>query len=555
MSRVVVADRAGGLERAGAESGFAPVVISASFTPAMARSDRLWWLLAALMFGVLLMPLLAVPIPPLLDYPNHLARMFVLAHPDDPFLSKVYVRHWAIIPNLGIDLVMPWMAAVMPATVAGRLMLAVVLLMPVIGTLAYSRAVMGRRTWWSLGAGFAAYNITFLMGFMSFQMGIGSALLAASVWVRWSDRRPLTTAAITAVLAVLIFFIHLIGILFLGLLIASHEAVAVWTIWRAGGALLSSVARRAAVAAAVFVVPFGLLLAAPLTHSDAPVLWGPLTDKLFELFGAFLNYTPLPAIGLALVLGAVVVICLTRGWARVAPEAVLAATILLALYPFAPKQQENAFLDIRVPVMAGFLLFAAFAPERLPRRVAGGIGAVLGAILVLRVCLLTETWIARYQDVTAFRAVIASVPPASRVLVTMTHPRSNPAWWHAMPEGRRALGMPTFMHLPGLLVVEHDSMWPLMFTDETSQPVSVRPAFKALTLKEGLVPDYHLLGRDTPSEDELSGAPYMANWPSKFDYVLVMGAGGASDLDRVRPDRLTLVARADIAAMFRINRP
>ena len=38
----------------------------------------------ALLAGVLLLPIWLVEFPPLLDYPNHLAQTFVLAHLNDP---------------------------------------------------------------------------------------------------------------------------------------------------------------------------------------------------------------------------------------------------------------------------------------------------------------------------------------------------------------------------------------------------------------------------------------------------------------------------------------
>src|SRR5258708_5372883 len=55
---------------------------------------------------VLLAPLLLVDVPPLLDYPNHLARAVFLAFgASDPLMSQYYAAHWAIIPDLGTDLV------------------------------------------------------------------------------------------------------------------------------------------------------------------------------------------------------------------------------------------------------------------------------------------------------------------------------------------------------------------------------------------------------------------------------------------------------------------
>ena len=61
-----------------------------------------WWAILALVVAVLLAPLLIVDVPPVLDYPNHLARFVLLAAgPDDPVLGPVFTPDWAIIPEPG----------------------------------------------------------------------------------------------------------------------------------------------------------------------------------------------------------------------------------------------------------------------------------------------------------------------------------------------------------------------------------------------------------------------------------------------------------------------
>src|SRR5712672_732238 len=65
------------------------------------RSNLLWWTALFALCLVLVAPLAVVDVPPLLDYPNHLARAYILAHGlADLHLSQMYVPHWAIIPNL-----------------------------------------------------------------------------------------------------------------------------------------------------------------------------------------------------------------------------------------------------------------------------------------------------------------------------------------------------------------------------------------------------------------------------------------------------------------------
>ena len=76
---------------------------------------RAWWAALPLLSVVLLTPLLITDVPPLLDYPNHLARFALLAAArGDPVLGPIFTPHWAIIPNLAADVIVP------PTEFAGR---------------------------------------------------------------------------------------------------------------------------------------------------------------------------------------------------------------------------------------------------------------------------------------------------------------------------------------------------------------------------------------------------------------------------------------------------
>ena len=55
-------------------------------------------------------------------------------------------------------------------------------------------------------------------------------------------------------------------------------------------------------------------------------------------------------------------------------------------------------------------------------------------------------------------------------------------------------------------------------------------------------------------EEELAHFPYLADWKEKFDYVLVLNAEGAPELDHFLPNQLQLVDRQGIAALFRIRK-
>lgn len=535
----------------------APDGPTTTLRPRHDRERNIRRLLTALLVCGLLLPLALVPIPPILDYPNHLARMFVLAYGShDPFFSQVYFQHWAIIPNIGIDMIMPHMLAVMSVYTAGRVMLGAALLLPVLGTVAYSRSVLGVRSLWPLASALVAYNSIFLLGFMNFLLALGAALLIAAGWIRWRDQRPVATVAAVSVLALVIFFAHFFGLLFLGLLICAHELAVLWTRRKIASLTLRFVALRLAACVPVFALPIFLYLASPLARASAKPIWGTPGEKLYTLFGPILTYFGRVEIAICVIVSLVIAVCIACRRAIVAPEAMVAAVILLLLYPFAPTDMAAAsYVDSRLPIMMAFLVFAGFAPRALPRRAAVVLTVAFGMMFVLRTALLTLVWLGQNQDVADLRRVISHVAPASRVLVVSLRRADNVAYWDGMPRHRFAFGMPSFMHLPAMLVIERDSIWPQLFTAATMQPLAVRPAYQDVAMGESLLPDYHALAFVDPPPAFTRDAPYLAHWPAKFDYVLIMAAGGVSDIASLRPDRLDLIDRADIAALLRVHHP
>jgi hypothetical protein len=515
-----------------------------------------WWSVLGATCAVLLVPLFLVDVPPLLDYPNHMARMYVLAFgAQDPILSQMYEQHWAIIPNLAIDLVMPEMLKLLPIYLAGRVVLGVTLLLPLAGAIVYHRVAFGVRSYWPLTAALGAYNALFLFGFMNFLLALGMALLAAAGWLRWRETHPVWVTAGGALVTVAIFFMHLFGLGFLGVLIGCEEFSSFWRLWRAGRAAWSDLLRRAAMGAVAFAPPVVLVLLAPLDQLNGRMFYRPLWHKIYCLIEPFMAYDGLAdaLTGGAFALG----LCLAvrHGRLRAAPGIALALSGLFVAYlicPFAMK--GTGFLDARFPIMLGLLLFAGLRPQGSSPRATGAIAAVLVVAFLARTASVGVVWLDHNRDVADFRRVTEAVAPGSRVLVVSVDPEDVPGYWDGVPRGRR---VPAFFridfHLPALLTIEHRAFIPYLFTVAAKQPLAVRPPFDRISVPEGQPPDWQslVLGYNV---HPVTAAPYLADWQHHFDEVLLLNAGGAGDLRQFLPGELSLVAASDVAALYRIRR-
>ncbi len=131
-----------------------------------------------------LSPLLWASVPPLVDYPNHLARMWILVHRTEiPELARNYVVHWRLLPDMAMDFVVPALALAMPVELAGRVFIALTMLGLIGGTVTLHRVLQGRFSVWPLWSVLFIYNAVLFWGFLSCLFAIAVYLFAFSGWI------------------------------------------------------------------------------------------------------------------------------------------------------------------------------------------------------------------------------------------------------------------------------------------------------------------------------------------------------------------------------------
>lgn len=139
--------------------------------------------------AVISIPVLTHKLPPLSDYVNHLARMYVIdAEGKDAYLDRFYEIHWQIIPNLMMDMVVPTLARIVNIYLAGQLFLISIFVLMVSGTLALNRALTGRWSALPLVVVPLLYNNLLLVGVANYLFGIGLVLWALAAWVELRER-------------------------------------------------------------------------------------------------------------------------------------------------------------------------------------------------------------------------------------------------------------------------------------------------------------------------------------------------------------------------------
>lgn len=172
-------------------------------------------------------PLLWPGVPPLLDLLGHMGRYRVqLDLATSPALQQFYTFDWALIGNLGVDLLVEVLAPLIGLEPAVKLIVLAIPVLTVAGLLWVAREVHGRVPPTALFAVPFAFNFPFLFGFVNFALAMALALNAFALWLRLARLGRLRARAILFLaIAPVLWVAHAFGWGTLGVLAFSAELV------------------------------------------------------------------------------------------------------------------------------------------------------------------------------------------------------------------------------------------------------------------------------------------------------------------------------------------
>ncbi len=203
-----------------------------------------------------LLPLALTPAIPSIDFYGHVLRYDVLATGgSSEAIAASYRPAWALLPNLGLDILGAALLKIMPPLAGGKLIAAMVAVAPFLGVLALARALGGRVEFHQLLlAAILIFSHIYVWGFSNFLFGFGLALGALALWIALEDR-PSRQLGAAILLAPVLLIVHALAFAVFGLLLALVELAAAMAERRLNTrALVVRGARLAAVAALPIVL-------------------------------------------------------------------------------------------------------------------------------------------------------------------------------------------------------------------------------------------------------------------------------------------------------------
>jgi hypothetical protein len=420
------------------------------------------WSAYALLMMLVAVPVFSTVLPPLFDYPNHLARMHLLAEGGNAF----YGVHWAPLPNLAQDLIVPSLARVMPLELASKLFLVMVFGLIAGGTIWLNRVATGAWRLWPLLSFLLLYNRVFLWGFVNYLFGIGVALAGIALWLSLEREQWWLRVLASTVVAIACYFSHIAAFGFYALVILGVELAPAFGELRARQ--WPALGRRIAIAGTQFAVPAALLLgnwrptAAGVVHYAA--VWRK-ADLLFSIFDNYNRVLDISSFGL--LLGLLGWLAWTRSLRPTRRLAWSLGLVFLA-YLLLPSQIYGASgTDHRLPIAVFLLLIGASAPRFPNRRAAAIVGAVTASLLLVRLAVIEHVWRQADQIYSADLAGIDALPRGAKLAV-------------AMPAGLTHVAPIPEAHLPALAIARREVFVPTLFADLRQQPIALNPPYAAL---------------------------------------------------------------------------
>jgi hypothetical protein len=461
-------------------------------------------LAASLCFVFLALPLLRFDVPPLVDYPNHLARVHILAnYATDPFLQKTYRLILEPLPNLAMDLAATPLAQLFGTFAASRLFLVGMLFAYCWGCHALGAAGLGRWNWLAIPCFFTFYSSGFLWGFVNYVAGVAIFLLAFAWWLGNLNRSGAARWAVTAVLALLSYLSHLTAY---GFVCVAAFAVVLMRLHHGSIDLRRAFGAFAPLAPPAFLYQYVRL--AGERHDSLRLAWNSPLEKVPALLNLVRTYDVAVDAMVLLLLGLTALAALW--WlrpVRIQPELGAVAATFFVLFLIAPRElfaSSASGVDVRfvVPAAVVLLLALRFEPGGPAKAV---LFAAVAVVMALRVAFIWLSW----EQLQSERMALSSV--------IMRLPRERPACVvHAVREGiDEAKHDLALSHLYCVAAIRRDAVVPLLFTDPGAQPIEFRvpppnPARNGYTidlaaLQDPLLWDYchsFVTYRETPATSE-----------------------------------------------------
>lgn len=464
-----------------------------------------------------IVPCLLTPFAPIIDAPNHLARIWLEAQNKlTGVQAQAYIVDWNnTSSNYMVDVLSSHFLHIGSLQMLVTIMLAVMVVGTATGVLAVAGKLYGRISIFNCLVLAGIWGQSLASGFINYHISLAVAIWLFFAYYVLAREKDGIVPVIFRVLAILITYLfHPFGIiLFAGL----DFALIYGPKWRPSLSANIACLRQFMIG---YLLPFAILLIYFFLHlQNNPVgkfsiKYGDFISHLVSIGSPFFSYHEIPEIILTVPAAAVIVYTVIRHQVSVHIGLLLvAASLGIGALLIPDIIGDGAWLTRRLPFMGFLVLFLALSPHGVERPV---VKSVLALAILAHCAWIGWVWHMRSGDYEDLQIISTSLPDNSKVIVAR-----NPGLMRRWIEPGKYVHGPhyTRRHLPALLVPLAHAYIPTLFSIRGQQPLRIAPAFQHLSSPSSAIPTIDEL---QSHQNQDNADPYLAHWECDFDYLLVL---------------------------------
>ena len=462
---------------------------------------------------VVVVPILANPYLPLVDIPNHIARLFIAANPQSA-LSQYYDYQLDLTPNSAADLLWEITGHPFGAIKFAQLIFVIYAANLVISAIVLARVIHGKWLIWPAASALLVYNAPFFWGFQNFLFTVPFAIYGLALWLHMEKYSNWLRVAVFIPYCLLLFWMHLFPFVLLAVAVLGRE---LQRVLEAGETWHKALISNISLALPFFITAALLayvIQTSPPNPAAGPSIFGSLQDRYYALFSPVgeARVTLRPTGGLVFVLLLSLFLLGLRGGApylRISRQMRGPLIAVLLLCVFIPVSINGvALVHIRFPFVFMVLFIAATQWQHLHRNAARIIAIAIGVALFLRGAEFYLDAAEYSQDIKALEHVLEKVPSGSRILPVRSagNQRDNRYW-----------------HVQAYAVPMAESFVPTLFQGVHSLRIKPEWTNSANPASMSIDQQYVLETSDqTTNQKTTEIEPFWYNWTEKYTHLLLL---------------------------------
>lgn len=474
----------------------------------------------ALVSALLCIPILAYPHLPLVDIPNHIARLHI-AGPFGGALDTYYDYALTFQTNTAVDIIWAMGARQLwTAEEFSNLIMAFYAVSLMASVMTLSRVVQGGWRIWPLATNLIVFNAPYFWGFQNYLLTIPIAIFALAGWLV-SEKMPVHKRVLWFVpVCLLLYTMHVLGLLVFMVAVFGREVqrvIAARQDWLK--VLFFNIPL-----AIPFLLPIGLIIYdwayGPENLFGSGTGFGSFSQRI-ELFAAPIFsvtsdaspwFNKAGGIILATLLALLLMVRKKQGIRLVFNGKMAGPVIALAILTLLTPAVLNgvALVHIRFPFVLLAVVIASTSWVALQPKHAAYLLALLLTLSVTRVAMVVGITKAHSQEVEQLIRVLGVLPNNSRILpVRDTTANPSPRYWHM-----QAYAVPVA-----------ESFVPTLFLG--AHVLHLKEKWWGSAVAQGYSVPWQLLSSEPeipPDIPPLLTYMFVVDWPQKYTHVLQLNA-------------------------------